>query len=463
MSYITENFMLSGTNARKLYEYAKDMPIFDYHCHLSEKEILADEPFRDIAQIWLGGDHYKWRLMRFYGIDERFITGDASPREKFGAYVSAVSRAFGNPLQHWSQMELKEFFGIEEELRPENAEIIWNKANAYIAEHRLRPSDCIKNSDVRIIFTTNEVYDDLSVFEKIREKNYPFKVCPAFRADKLMAIESEGYTATLSKLEELTGKVSDLNGLENAITKRLAEFKTAGCVAADIATEKCYAPCSKQIASEIFSKRINGESVTAREAESFRSYLTVFLMELYAEENIVAEYHLGAMRNNNSPAFTAIGADSGFDTIGGGDYIENMSRLLDKLCSDGKMPKMVLFNLNPNRNAEFIALSGCFCDGTAKCKVNYGAAWWFLDNKPGMEKHLTDLGAMGHIDTFLGMLTDSRSFLSYPRHDYFRRILCNFLGKLMDDGLMTDDVAFVGETVRNICYRNAMSFFGQHA
>lgn len=460
MSYIKNDFMLDNKFAVKLYEYAREMPIFDYHCHLSEKQILENKQFKDLADIWLGGDHYKWRLMRFYGVDEDLITGNAAPIDKFAAYVEAVSKAFGNPLQHWSQLELKTFFGIEDELRPENTMTIWNKANAFIESKKLTPLDCILQSNVKYLFTTNEAYDDLETFEKIKRKNLGVAVLPAFRADKLMAVEASDYRNTIDRLAELTLPVKDLGDLETAVKIRLAEFKKVGCRAADIATEQCYPQVDRKEAEAVFIKAIKGKRVEREEGEAFRSYMTEFLLELYAKEGIVAEYHLGAMRNNNSVAFEKIGADSGFDTIGGGDYIYNLSCLMDRLNQKKALPKMILFNLNPNRNAEFIALSGCFCDGTARGKINYGAAWWFLDNKPGMEQHLTDLCALGNIDTFLGMLTDSRSFLSYPRHDYFRRILCNFFGKMISDGLMTDDVKFAARTVQNICFYNAEKFFG---
>ncbi len=460
MSYIKNDFMLDNKFALKLYESAKEMPVFDYHCHLSEKQILENKPFKDLADIWLGGDHYKWRMMRFYGVDEELITGKAAPIDKFAAYVEAVSKAFGNPLQHWSQLELKAFFGIEEELRPENVMTIWNKANSFIESKKLTPLDCILKSNVKYLFTTNEVYDDLKTFEEIKNKNLGVEVLPAFRADKLMAVEADDYKSVIAKLADLTLPIKNLDDLEKAVKLRLSEFKKVGCRAADIATEKCYTQVDKKDSEAVFAKAIKGKRITKEESEAFRGYMTEFLLELYAKEGIVAEYHLGAMRNNNGVAFEKIGADSGFDTIGGGDYIYELSCLMDRLNRKNALPKMILFNLNPNRNAEFIALSGCFCDGTAKGKINYGAAWWFLDNKPGMEKHLTDLCALGHIDSFLGMLTDSRSFLSYPRHDYFRRILCNFFGKMMDDGLMTDDIKFVSQTIRNICFNNAEEFFG---
>jgi len=460
MSYITENFMLQGENAKKLYAYAKDMPIFDYHCHLSEYELLENKPFENITQIWLYGDHYKWRMMRFYGISERLITGDATDREKFDAYLLALSTAYGNPLQHWSQMELEKYFNCTLELCPENADAIWEQANATIKAKNMRPSDCVECSGVKYLYTTNEVFDDLAVFSKLKEKYTAFTVAPAFRADKLMAINNPLYNSFIDKLEALTNKISGFDDLLAAVEKRLTEFKKAGCRAADIAVEDVYPVPTKNEAAKVFDCVRSGGAVSASEANVFAAYMVYFLMGLYARNDIVTELHIGPMRNNNSVMLGKIGVDAGFDTIGRMSDIRVIAALFNKLNSENALPKTVVFNLNPNMNAELIALSGCFQDDSAKSKINYGAAWWFLDNKPGMEKHLTDLCALGHIGAFIGMLTDSRSFVSYPRHDYFRRILCSFLGKMMDDGLMTSNVSAVGKVVRDICFNNAVHYFG---
>ena len=458
MSYMNESFLLNGENAKKLYfEYAKDMPIFDYHCHLPESQILENKPFSDLFEVWLAGDHYKWRLTRNYGVDEEYITGKSvSNKEKFLAYCRVLGTAFGNPLYHWSQAELEEFFGCTLEINEQNAEQIWEECNAYIRENNVTPQTLIERSGVSHVFTTNEIFDDLATFEKIAEKNYAFKVIPAFRADKIMNIEADRYNEFVEKL----GDVRDLDALEEKIEARLLEFIKVGTVASDIALQCVYPIASKRDAAAVFKKRRKGVNVTDREAETFKGYLTYFLFKLYARYNIVTELHIGAMRNNNSKMLASLGLDTGFDSIAEDNSIKNMSRLFDALNCEDSLPKTIVFNLNPKMNSEIMTLIGCFQSAEARGKVQYGAAWWFLDNKVGMERHLEDLTATGHIGAFVGMLTDSRSFLSYPRHRYFRRILCNYLGGMMDRGEMTSDIAFVGEVIRDICYNNAIKYFG---
>mgnify|MGYP002518154297 CR=1 FL=1 len=461
MSYIKDNFLLENKTAVKLYkEYAKDMPIFDYHCHLSEKQILENNEFTDIAEVWLGGDHYKWRLMRNYGVDEEFITGSASNHDKFVTYCKTLGTAFGNPLYHWSQVELKEFFDCDLEINEKNAEKIWNDCNAYIAKNNVTPVSLIEKSNVEYLFTTNEVFDELSTFEKIAAKGYSFKVMPAFRADKIMNIAAEKYNEFVSFLEAETHKINTLDELENALELRLIDFKKVGCKASDIALESVYAVADKSNAEKVFEKRRNGESVTESEEKAFKGYLTYFLMKLYSKHKIATELHVGAMRNNNTEMLNKLGLDTGYDSISEEDGIKNMSRLFDKLNNEKCLPKLIIFNLNPKMNSEIMTLIGCFQSSEARGKLQYGPAWWFLDNKVGMCKHLDDLTATGHIGAFVGMLTDSRSFLSYPRHHYFRRILCNYFGKLMENSEMTTDETLVGEVIKDICYRNAIAYFG---
>lgn len=461
MSYIKDNFLLENKTAERLYEtYAKDMPIFDYHCHLPEKQILENKRFSDICEIWLGGDHYKWRLMRNYGVDEELITGNASNREKFGAYCKTLGTAFGNPLYHWSQVELKEFFGCELEINEENAEKIWEQCNDYIAKNDVTPTSLIERSNVKCVVTTNEVFDDLTTFEKIKEKGYKFTVIPAFRADKIMNIEAEKYNDFIGLLEEKTSKINDLKDLEAALETRLEAFIKVGCRASDIALESVYPVADGKLAEEVFLKRRSGKAVTEEETKEFKGYLTYFLMKTYAKHNVATELHVGAMRNNNSVMLKKLGLDTGFDSISEENSIKNMSRLFDKLNSEKSLPKSIIFNLNPKMNSEIMTLAGCFQSSEAKGKIQYGPAWWFLDNKAGMYKHLDDLTATGHLGAFIGMLTDSRSFLSYPRHHYFRRILCNYLGKLMENGEMTTNEKLVGEVIKDICYRNAVAYFG---
>lgn len=456
MSYLKDDFLLTNETAKKLYfDYAKKMPIFDYHCHLSEYQILENKEFNDIFEVWLGGDHYKWRLMRNYGIDESYITGDKPNKEKFKAYCKTLGTAFGNPLYHWSQAELKEFFGCELEINEKNADRIWEECNAYIKEHHVSPVSLIEGSNVKAIFTTNEIFDDLKVFEDIKEKNYSFKVIPAFRADKIMNIEAAKYNDFLAKL----GSIDSLDELEKAVENRLQAFIKVGCVASDTALEGVYPISKKEDAAKVFLKRKNGQ-ISEEESKVFKGYFTYFLLGLYAKYNIRSELHIGAMRNNNSVMLSKLGLDTGYDSIAEDNSIKNLSRLMDRLNSEGRLPPMILFNLNPKMNLEMITLMGCFQDSSLKGKIQYGPAWWFLDNKPGMEKHLSDLASCGHLAAFVGMLTDSRSFLSYPRHHYFRRILCDYLGKLMENGQMTDDIPFVGKVVEDISFNNCVNYFG---
>lgn len=461
MSYIKDDFLLENKTALRLYnDYAENMPIFDYHCHLSEKQILENKRFNDVCEVWLGGDHYKWRLMRNYGVPERLITGDASNHDKFVAYCKTLSTAFGNPLYHWSQLELKEFFNCELEINEESAETIWNWCNDYIALNDITPQKLIEQSNVKHIFTTNEVFDDLSTFEEIKKKGYKFTVTPAFRADKMMNIEAEKYNDFIAILESKTKKINTFGDFEAAIADRLEEFIKVGTVASDIAVERVCEVPERRVAEEAFDERRNGKTLTQVQVDAFKGYMTYYLMKLYASRNIRTELHVGAMRNNNSAMLAKLGLDTGFDSISEDNSIRNMSRLFDKLNDENALPRTIIFNLNPKMNAEIMTLIGCFQSDEARGKIQYGPAWWFLDNKVGMYKHLDDLTATGHLGAFVGMLTDSRSFLSYPRHHYFRRILCNYLGRMMENGEMTNNEELVGEVIKDVSYRNAVKYFG---
>ncbi len=461
MSYIKDDFLLENKTAVRLYnDYAKNMPIFDYHCHLSEKQILENKRFNDVCEVWLGGDHYKWRLMRNFGVSENLITGDASNHDKFVAYCKTLATAFGNPLYHWSQLELKEFFNCELEINEENAETIWNWCNDYIALNDITPQKLIEQSNVKHIFTTNEVFDDLSTFEEIKKKGYKFTVTPAFRADKMMNIEAEKYNDFIAILESKTKKINTFGDFEAAIADRLEEFIKVGTVASDIAVERVCEVPERRVAEEAFDERRKGKTLTQVQVDAFKGYMTYYLMKLYASRNIRTELHVGAMRNNNSAMLAKLGLDTGFDSISEDNSIRNMSRLFDKLNDENALPRTIIFNLNPKMNAEIMTLIGCFQSDEARGKIQYGPAWWFLDNKVGMYKHLDDLTATGHLGAFVGMLTDSRSFLSYPRHHYFRRILCNYLGRMMENGEMTNNEKLVGEVIKDLSYRNAVKYFG---
>ena len=461
MSYMKANFLLTNKTAERLYfDYAKDVPIFDYHCHLPERELLDNKPCEGLSALWLGGDHYKWRLMRNYGIDEKIITGERGSAESFKAFCRVLGTAYGNPIYHWSQAELDFFFGCDLEINEKNADAILAHCNDFIQAQGITPQRLIEFSNVRALCTTNEVFDDLSVFDEIAKKGYAFRVLPAFRGDKIMNADAKDYLLQLGKLEALTFPIRDLSDLERALEVRLQAFIKRDTRASDIALEQVYAIPSFEEADRVFRQARAGESLSPAEAAIFKGYLTYWLMKLYAKYGICTELHIGAMRNNNSKMYAKLGADTGYDSISDTNSITALSRLFDRLESEDSLPKTIVFNLNPKMNPEIMTLIGCFQGSEARGKIQYGAAWWFLDNKIGMERHLEDLTATGHLATFVGMLTDSRSLLSYPRHHYFRRILCNYLGGMMECGEMTSDIEAVGEVVKDICYRNAIRYFG---
>ncbi|MCQ2742468.1 MAG: glucuronate isomerase [Bacilli bacterium] len=459
MSFINKDLLLSNETAKRLYfGFAKDMPIFDYHCHLSEKQILENKPFDNVCQIWLYGDHYKWRLMRAAGVSEEKITGNASDEEKFITYCSVLSKCFGNPLYQWSQVELETFFKCDLEINEKNAKEIYKRCNAYIKENNITPQKLIEESNVAALFTTNEVFDDLSTFGKIKEKGYKFKVAPAFRADKIMNIEATRYNEFIGWLEAIEGPIKTLDDLEKAILSRLKAFKEVGSTATDIALVSVQDIVSKEEAAKIFAKRRSGEELTEEEANQFKGYMTYFLMWNYAENDMATELHLGAMRNNSTRLFNRLGLDCGNDSISDENSTKKMARLFDALDKDKHLPKTIVFCLNPKMNEEIVTLINCFQEEGVFGKMQFGPAWWFLDQENGMREQLKALALNGNISTFVGMLTDSRSFLSYPRHQYFRRILCDYFGSMMESGRMTKDEAFVGEIVKDICYRNAVKY-----
>ena len=456
MSYIKDDFLLESKLAVTLYEkYARKMPIFDYHCHISEHKIYEDKEFKDIYEIWLSGDHYKWRLMRNYGVNEEYITGNKTNKEKFITYCATLQNAFGNPLYHWSQVELDTFFNCKLEINKANAIKIWNYCNAYIKKHHISPSKLINRCNVKMIFTTNEIFDDLNVFKKIKNKHYKFKVAPAFRADKIMKIEAKPYLEYLKKL----GTIHNLNDLEKIIEKRLKAFIEVGCVASDTDLQRVLPISKKEEANKVLIKRLAKKEISLEEVETFKGYFTYYLLKLYSKYNIRSELHIGNMRNTNDVMFNKFGLDSGFDSMAEDNSSANLAKLMNRLNNEKSLPPMILFNLNPKMNLELLTLMGAFQDDSLKGKIQYGPAWWYLDNKEGMYKHLKDYTSVAHLDSFVGMLTDSRSFLSYPRHHYFRRILCNYLAELINKGECTKNLNIVGEVIKNLCYNNAIKYF----
>ena len=457
MSYIENDFLLDNQIAVELYEkYARDCPIFDYHCHLSEYQIFQNKEFNNIYEIWLKGDHYKWRLMRSYGISENLITGNSSDKEKFVTYCKVLSTAFGNPLYHWSQLELKQYFNCDLQINEENADKIWDYCNDYIKSHHMNPQYIIESSNVKAIFTTNEITDDLEIFNEIKKKNFKFKVLPAFRADKILNIDSNDFLENIHQI----GDISNFEELLKEVENKLQNFIKMGCLASDMALESIYEIPSCYDAKMVFEKRLSGKTVNEKEAHIYKGYFTYYLLGLYGKYGITSELHIGAMRNNNKKMLEKLGPDSGFDAMASDDdCIHFLSKLMDRLNNEGRLPRMIIFNLNPKMNAEITTLIGCFQDESQKGKIQHGAAWWFLDNYDGINAQIRNLASTGHIATYIGMLTDSRSFLSYSRHQYFRRILCNYFGELVENHQIENNLENISKVIKDICFDNSINYF----
>lgn len=464
MAYLDEQFLLhSPTAVRLFHEVAKDQPILDYHCHLSPKEIATDHRWENLAELWLGGDHYKWRLLRANGIDEELITGKSSPREKFQAWAETVPFTLRNPIHHWTHLELRRYFGIETLLSPATADEIWEKANARLAEHDFSARCILKKFDVRMVGTTDDPADSLDDHLAIAAEGFSTKVLPTFRPDKVFQVDRPDlFNAWLGRLESISSvSIHSLSDLLGALQKRHDAFHSAGARLSDHGLDRCPAlHCSDAEASLIFDKARAGRAVNAEEKEKFSFYLMVFFGQLDAARGWTKQLHLGPMRNTNSQMFGKLGADSGFDTIGDTQQGPALVAYLDALASGGTLPKVVLYNINPSDNYLFAALTGAFQDGSVPGKIQFGSGWWFLDQKNGMELQLDALSSTGLLSRFVGMLTDSRSFLSFPRHEYFRRILCNLIGTEADRGELPDDFEALAGLIRAVCFGNANSHFG---
>ena len=464
MAYLDDHFLLhSPTAVRLFHEVAKDQPILDYHCHLSPKEIATDHRWENLADLWLGGDHYKWRLLRANGIDEELITGNSSPREKFQAWAETVPFTLRNPIHHWTHLELRRYFGIEKLLSPATADEIWEKANARLAQPDFSVRGILKKFDVRMVGTTDDPADPLDDHHAIAAENLSTKVLPTFRPDKVFQVDRPDlFNAWLAKLESVSdSSIHSLSELLAALQKRHEAFHAAGGRLSDHGLDRCPAlPCSDTEASLIFDKARSGRAVSAEEKEKFSFYLMVFFGQLDAARGWTKQLHLGPMRNTNSQMFDKLGPDSGFDTIGDTQQGPALVAYLDALASGGTLPKVVLYNINPSDNYLFAALTGAFQDGTVPGKIQFGSGWWFLDQKNGMELQLDALSSTGLLSRFVGMLTDSRSFLSFPRHEYFRRILCNLIGTEADRGELPDDFEALAELIRAVCFGNANRHFG---
>jgi glucuronate isomerase len=465
-SFITEDFLLETESAKRLYhEYAKDQPIIDYHCHLPPAQIAGKTKFENLTQIWLYGDHYKWRAMRTCGVDEKYVTGDASDWEKFRAWAETVPKTLRNPLYHWTHLELKRPFGISDRLlNEETAESIWNECNEKLATDEFSTLGIINQMNVEVICTTDDPTDSLEHHVKI--KNDPaieLKVYPTFRPDKgMMADQPEIFLKWIEKLSAITDiHIDNMDDFLTAIRKRHDFFASLGCRLSDHGIEEIYADdyTSKEV-ENIFHTVMSGKSITMEEVRKFKSAMLYEFGVMDHEKGWVQQYHVGALRNNNTRMYKKLGPDTGFDSIGDFEMARPMAKFFDSLDKDNKLTKTIIYNLNPRDNELIATMIGNFQDGSVPGKMQFGSGWWFLDQKDGIERQLEALSNMGCLSQFVGMLTDSRSFLSFPRHEYFRRVLCNMLGREMEKGLLPGDPELVGGMVRDICYYNAVRYFG---
>lgn len=461
--FMDKNFLLYNNTAKKLFfDGAENMPIFDWHCHLSPKEIYENNQPTDIAELWLGGDHYKWRAMRSFGIEEKYITGDASGYEKFKAWAKVLPACIGNPLYHWTHLELQRYFDIYEPLSEKTCDEIWNRANAKIASGGFTPRELIVNSNVTCLCTTDDAADTLEYHKLLAEdKSFKCKVYPAFRPDKALNIEQPTFLPWLESLENVSGqKIDSYKMLTDVLKTRIDFFAENGCLASDHSFG--YVPYSRASSEEleaIFKKAVGGKALSTDEQDKYKTELFRFFAREYARHGWACEIHIGAMRNNNARMFKSIGPDTGFDSIGDGDIAHKLSRMLDSLDEEGCLPKTILFALNPTANYVLGSMLGNFQSGEAASKIQLGSAWWFNDNIDGMREQMKTFANLGVLGKFVGMVTDSRSFLSYPRHEYFRRILCGLIGDWVEQGLYPDDDLLV-DIVKDISYNNAAEYFG---
>ncbi len=462
--FIHEDFLLGTPAARRLYhEFAEPEPIFDYHCHLSPRDIAENRQFDNLSEVWLEGDHYKWRAMRANGVPERFCTGDATPLEKFTAWAATVPYTLRNPLYHWTHLELSRYFGSTELLNAASAARIWEQANEQLARPELSVHGILRKFRVTTLCTTDDPADDLSHHETIAKSNLATRVLPVFRPDAAFLVsEPARFNMWLSRLEQATGSdINSLWSLLDALGKRADFFHERGCRLSDHGLEHCPAePCTEAEAGAIFAAARGGKAASPVERAKLISFLMFFLGNLYAKRGWTMQLHLGALRNNNTRLFRSLGPDTGFDSIGDFPQAAGLAALLDRLDTENSLPQTILYNLNPADNYVFGTMIGNFQDGSVPGKVQLGAAWWFLDQREAMEWQLNALSNLGLLSRFVGMVTDSRSFMSYPRHEYFRRVLCGVIGREIEAGELPDDDALIGSLVRSISYGNASRSFG---
>jgi glucuronate isomerase len=461
--YLDEHFLLETTTAQELYHgFAKSMPIIEYHNHLPPAAIANDDTFENITQVWLYGDHYKWRAMRTNGVAEKFCTGDASDKEKFMEWAATVPYTLRNPLHHWTHLELQRYFGIHELLNSNTAASIYDRCNEKLAEEGYSVRGLLRQMNVKILCTTDDPLDNLEYHQQIKDSGFEVKVFPAFRPDKAMAVEStSGFNDYLNKLEAVADKsISSYNDFLSALKSRHDFFASMGCCVSDHGLEQIYAEAYTEAGvSAIFAKLRSGKDLSQEEILQFKSAMLVVFAEWDFEKGWVQQYHLGALRNNNVRRLRELGADTGWDSIGDFAQAAALSRFLGRLDNENKLTRTIIYNLNPADNEVMATMIGNFNDGSAAGKIQWGSAWWFLDQKDGMIKQMNTLSNMGLLSRFLGMLTDSRSFLSFPRHEYFRRLLCNLFGTEIEKGEIPDDMEWSGKIIQDICYNNANHYF----
>jgi len=462
--FMDKDFMLQNKAARKLYhQYAKDMPIIDYHCHLPPEEIAEDKNFENLTQVWLYGDHYKWRAMRTNGVDEKYCTGDASDFEKFKKWAETVPYTMRNPLYHWTHMELKQYFGINKLLNPDTAYEIFEQTKEKLQQKAFSVRNLCKRMKVKVVCTTDDPTDTLENHQKIKQENIAIKVLPAWRPDKAMAVENPGtFNTYIDKLAQVAGQdIKSYNDLLEVLRKRHDFFHEQGSRLSDHGLLTMYAAdyTEKEVKS-IFEKVRGGNDLNEEEQEKIKSAMLYEFALMDYEKGWVQQFHVSAMRNNNTRMFGQLGPDTGFDSIADVTVANPMSRFFDKLAQDQKLTKTIIYNLNPKDNAVMATMLGNFQDGKVPGKMQWGSGWWFLDQEDGIVDQLNTLSRLGLLSRFVGMLTDSRSFLSFPRHDYFRRILCNLIGTDVEQGKIPAEMDFLGQMVQDICYNNANQYFG---
>lgn len=460
--FITDNFLLQTDIAETLYHtYAKDMPIIDYHNHLSAKDIAENKPVRNITKAWLNGDHYKWRGMRANGIDEKYITGTTTLEERFDKWAETSPYTLRNPLFHWTQLELKRYFDIDDILQPNTAKAIYKKANT-VLENKT-PAQLLEDMKVEVVCTTDDPTDDLQYHKQIAEStNIYTKVLPTFRADELFFINKDTFLNYIQKLaNSVNFEINSLHDFLKAIDERIMFFNEQGCKLSDFGVGEALSmvPFTEEEITRIFDNKLKGNELAIDEIDKYRSFLFIYLGKKYHEYDWVQQYHLGPIRNNNSRLLNQVGLDAGVDSIGDFPMAEFMSKLFNTLNSSNQLAKTITYNLNPSQNEVFATMMGNFQNSECPGKMQWGSGWWFLDQKDGMEKQLNTLSNIGLLSRFVGMLTDSRSFLSFPRHEYFRRILCDLIAEDVKKGLVPNDIEFLGKMIQDICYNNAVEYF----